>query len=678
MKIDLAKLAAAANDAAKKAATANKQNVTDRIVRKADVEVDIAKTALSATRVVERPSVVVTDCKAKPEPAKVKKVVNNANLAALLAKVGANNSITKPKPEPATKPIKTITETVTADNGDKVSVTHEVVAIATPETSPNTPDNPNVTDFIGERAATKSLTLSDLDPSQVTAIDLLSSWSRAVLVGSAGTGKSTTVNFFLDRILPTIPDVTMGMVRNFSADTPVTTTMAKTPSIAFVSYTGIATQRLASKLPENLQRNCMTIHRLLGYYPEIEEYYCNETFQVKSKQIFVPYYTSQQPLQWDTIIIDEAGMVPAELWNNLCAALLPHTRVYLVGDIAQLPPIMGTSPLTIAMRDLPTAELTKVHRTENDWITQSAQRIRVGRPPDFDTPVTKFLSLDPYPDRAASQIVAGVIKLFREGKFDPTTDAIITATNVNDLGQENLNRKLCKHFNPDNEQVKINAVLSRPRYAVGDKIMVTKNDDGAGLANGMIGYITDIQPNPKFTGNVSVDFDKLNNVLSDTEDTIAALAEQEKAESQSLQASHILTAYFPDCYADDQYPKFATGNSYSNIQHAYAITCHKAQGGEFRQIVIVAHSASGRMLNREWFYTAWTRAKRNIIVLGNMGGINKCLNNQQLKGKTAEEKVAHATRKIEHKLRQASKSTDYEKTAKINNSIPQILTTEKL
>lgn len=480
-----------------------------------------------------------------------------------------------------------------------------------------------------------------LDPSQQQAVDGLLNEQYGCLIGAAGTGKTTTIKYLVHRILREIKD----------------------PEIAFCSFTGRAVQQIKRALPLEYHSHCDTIHGLLEYAPESIEYDDPDTGELKTKKIFRPRRTEYNPLSQNIIIVDEGGMTPIDLWNNLMRACRPGTRVYLIGDINQLPPVQGRSVLGFAMLKWKTFELNRIHRTDEDAITNGAWNILNGKMPEsVDGKIVLKRVSDSSVD-CFKETIATIQKLSEIGVFNPLRDGLIVPQNVGNLGQEFINERLCPFFNPPrkrenivlNPRTIVTAGYNHISFAVGDKIMVTENDRERGLTNGMTGVIEELIPNPDFRGEIigdmaaaslahdyELDLDGMDAALSD------ARSEEEQTESErEKQASHIMRVMFQNI---DEPIEFSTAGAINSLKHAYAFTCHKSQGGEYPVVVILVHSANLKMLAREWLYTAWTRAQQKIILLYNSRGIQQSLRRQHIKGKTLEEKAKAFIKLNEKKL----------------------------
>jgi len=538
-----------------------------------------------------------------------------------------------------------------------------VAPVPTIRLSPPTPAVPSA-DLITNAISHAQREYPDitLDPSQHAALTMLLQQKYACLIGPAGTGKTTTMKFFL-AALSSLPQ--------FLHNLPIVRTM---------SFMGRATQQIKNHLPPEYRSLCKTIHLHLEYKPEDQEYTDPEDGLTKTRRIFKPIRTYLNQLDaTDIIIIDEAGTVPVDLFNNLIEATPSSCRIILLGDIQQIPPAFGHAVLPYAMLKWPTRELTEIHRQALDNpIIANAHNVLNGQPPIMSAPKFFMVTL-PDAELQASHAVLRVVKRMQEqGAFDPTQDIVITPQNVSELGQIRLNEMLVTNFNPPNNpdpalctnpRIFIDCIREQRQFAVGDKVMLTANDTKRGLTNGMLGTIVHISLNGLYRphnigraiiatkANVRIDASDTSEILSSIDQNhndhqALTDTEQEKAQARAsdptidhdvdtqLQASHITTIVFND-FPDREYSFNSVGH-YSKLQHGYAITCHKAQGGQYRTGVIVCHACNNRMLSREWLYTAITRAEDKVVILFNdynHKGLSTAVSRQRLSGNSIEEKA---------------------------------------
>lgn len=493
---------------------------------------------------------------------------------------------------------------------------------------------PSISDLDGIINTQLPTTLVDADMQpdeyQQAAIDGLIDQQFGVMIGAAGTGKTTAMKWLIQRILDDVP----------GAD------------IQFCAFTGRAVQQMKRALPLAFHNRCDTIHGMLEYAPEVVEY-TDEAGNLATKRIFVPHRTRANLLSCNILIMDESGMTYIDLWNYVMEAAPENMRIYLLGDINQLPPVMGRSVLGFAMEAWPTFELQRIHRTDESSITDGAWDILHGKLPTSLEGKVALMRVKDGSSDAFNQTVAVIQKLSEAGKFNPLSDGLIVPQNVGPIGQEAINERLVPYFNPTrtvdgipiNPRTIITAGYNHVSFAVGDKIMVTANDRQKGLTNGMIGVIEGIIPNDTFKGDVFgdmaaahlpedavMDLDKLDDLLDDMRQE-----DDDEEDEREIQSSHTLRVRFQNI---EDAIEFASAGAVNSLRHAYAFTCHKSQGGEYPVVVILVHAANIKMLSREWLYTAWTRAQQKVVLLYNSRGIQHALNRQVIKGKTLAEKAA--------------------------------------
>ena len=552
----------------------------------------------------------------------------------------------------------------------------------------------------------ESIASFNWDESQLRAIDNIMASPYSVLIGAAGSGKTTVVKEIVARLKAS------GIIQ------PLEYARANGKvrycyNVAFCSFTGKAVEQLRKSIPSELQCCCETIHSLLEYAPEIVEKVVTDKHgnsEVKNSKIFLPRRTDLNPLPQSIIIIDESGMVGIELWNNLFKALdksNPNLKIILIGDIHQLPAVIGKSILGYALASplWQTNMLTNIHRQAMDNpIIANSHLIKDGREPraseslpllNGKPQLRKFTTIDlgaltererelirsgnlprsyydskNKPSTALANFVKLIAKLYREGYYDPAMDQIIVPQNVGLLGQDMINQKLAPIFNSEARRFAIRASYETKFLAVGDKVMFTKNDYELGILNGMTGYIKSIALNASYTDYrllLAEENNRANGTSSATShldfqvtDQSADFAEQafndidklmaEKSDdaeqlTAELEASHVVTVEYQPIGSEGSETREISLSKVGQIRGlllAYAITCHKAQGSEYRRVVVLAHSSNSMMLSREWLYTAVTRARENLILVYNnyqSRGLTSGLRRQVVKGNSLEEKA---------------------------------------
>lgn len=492
----------------------------------------------------------------------------------------------------------------------------------------------------------------EYDESQERAVTEICKEQFACLIGAAGTGKTTTTKRIIEAIRHQIPSVDhrLGALRNKDTKDEDAFDMG----ISFCAFTGRAVQQMKRALPETYHPMCATIHATLGYQPEWYDD-VDEHGNPKRKVRFVPSFGTWRKLPYKLYIIDEAGMVPIYLWDQLVDAMLPDARVIMIGDINQLPPVQGRSVLGFAMTQWPTYELQKIHRQAADNpIIANAHRILAGDVPRKIKDQFDVINMPAGSIETFNKVIRAVKILHGRDEFHEMEDGIIVPQNKDILGQTHLNETLVPYFNPEkkvdgrvlNKRIAIATGITRVAYAVGDKVMLLQNDNERGLTNGMCGTIVSININGQFrqTQETSFDVDKFMSDLGAAAHTLheeinpdADSADEDGSKAKDdnqRQASHVATVDFMG-----KEITFQTAGDYRKLTHAYAFTCHKSQGGEYPTVIIVAHSANWRMLSREWLYTAVTRAQQRVVLLCNDRGLLQALKTQRIAGRTLAEKA---------------------------------------
>lgn len=532
------------------------------------------------------------------------------------------------------------------------------------------------------------------DESQLAAVYGMIQQQYACMIGAAGTGKTTVERKLVDLLRDGLEEVDMSRYWQRGApdeDDDYEIPEKKIPSVLLCSFTGRSTQMTKKNFPRDWHGNIMTIHRALGFYPDFYMGYDEATGEMRNKRRFVPAYDETNLMPWDIIIIDECGMLGLDLWHQLWAACKPGCRIYMIGDIQQLPPTHGKSILGFALASWPTWELTHIHRQQgaNNSIVDNAHRILKGQRPISDSPTDltlaktdkqfldtlnymvkqddwRFLTVEiPEDHRKASLRVRQMLKLLQGKIYEPNRDVVITPINGFEqtapgysLGQAPMNQELVISLNSNKDRYFIDAGRERQNFAVGDKVMATVNDYEAGVTNGMTGIVTSIAENGAYSGDLNrfglisqvndylaglsdryddedADF-SLEAMLSD--ESLGVDEAKDKEKKDAGPASHIVTVRFGEGEHGFEIA-FASKSSVASLMLAYVATCHKMQGGECPLVFVIAHQANKRPLNREWLYTAVTRASQRCVLLYTKQGVGFSLGKQNIKGTTLAQKV---------------------------------------
>ncbi|HUM68972.1 MAG TPA: AAA family ATPase, partial [Chloroflexota bacterium] len=338
-------------------------------------------------------------------------------------------------------------------------------------------------------------------------------------------------------------------------------------SYALASPTGRAAKRLA----EATGREAKTIHRLLEFNPG-EGYGRSE----------------DNPINADMIVIDEASMLDLVLANNLLKAIGPDSHLLLVGDIDQLPSVGAGDVLADLIESGVTAVVrlqTIFRQAANSLIIRNAHHINQGKMPETPKEAEDFfLFVVEEADKAAEMLVEVVQKRapLKFG-FDPLDDMQVLAPMYNGaVGVHNLNLLLQEALNPPSGH-KAERKLGGRLFRVGDKVMQTVNNYDKSIYNGDIGRITAM--------------DIINQTLT-----------------VSIDGAPVVYDFLE---ADE-------------LVHAYAISVHKSQGAEYPCVVMPMHTQHYLMLQRNLLYTAVTRAKKVVILIGTRKAIHIAVQNNKV------------------------------------------------
>ena len=335
------------------------------------------------------------------------------------------------------------------------------------------------------------------------------------------------------------------------------------------------TGRAAKRLSQSTGRDAKTIHRLLGYEAH--------------GGVMAFKYNRNNTLPCDVVIVDELSMVDVSVMNSLLSALELGTRLVLVGDKDQLPSVGAGNVLADIIKSgvIEIRYLTHIYRqSEDSLIVSNAHLVNSGHMPEINNQSRDFFVM---PMNDYNEVAQTVVQLVttRLPKFTglPSSEIQVLGALKNGVsGVENLNKLLQEALNP-NKLGKQELQLGKNTIRVGDRVMQTVNnyelpytrfvegsgvEEGAGVFNGDIGVVQHI--------------DRANGVM------------------QVMFDDNRLATYMQ---AD-----------FSDLQLAYAITIHKSQGSEFEVVVVPLVSGPPQIINKNLLYTAITRAKRAVVLVG--------------------------------------------------------------
>ena len=344
------------------------------------------------------------------------------------------------------------------------------------------------------------------------------------------------------------------------------------------------TGRAAKRMSEVTGREAKTIHRLL----EVQ-------WGENDKQKFTR--NMQNPLECDAVIVDELSMVDIHLFHGLLDALPLGCRLIMVGDSDQLPPVGAGNILHDIIKTdlLPVVSLTEVFRQAMEsLIVTNAHKIVKGEYPELDKTDKDFFFLQRENVTLAASTVIDLYtnRLPKAYGYDSINDIqIICPSRKGENGTVNLNKSLQKLLNPPSVQ-KEEIEQGGRIFREGDKVMQIKNnydlfwtrgkESSSGIFNGDIGIIETVNPNAKL---MKIRFDDR-----------LAIYEFENAKE---------------------------------LEHAYAVTVHKSQGCEFEAVIMPVSGIPPMLSYRNLLYTAVTRAKTRIILVGSKGQIAAMVDNDK-------------------------------------------------
>ncbi|MET9613949.1 SF1B family DNA helicase RecD2 [Kitasatospora indigofera] len=357
-----------------------------------------------------------------------------------------------------------------------------------------------------------------------------------------------------------------GCGKSFTVKSIVTLALAKRAKVVLAAPTG----RAAKRLSELTGVEASTVHRLLELRPGGDA-----------------AYDRDRPLEADLVVVDEASMLDLILANKLVKAVAPGAHLLFVGDVDQLPSVGAGEVLRdmlAAGSPVPSVRLTRIFRqAQESGVVTNAHRINEGLPPRTEGLADFFLFVEDDAERAAGLTVDVVARRIPQ-KFglDPRRDVqVLAPMHRGPAGAGNLNTLLQAAVTPGREGLPERRLGGRT-FRVGDKVTQIRNNyekGQNGVFNGTVGVVTAI----------AVDDQRLT-VLTDEDEEIG--------------------------YDFDELDELA---------HAYAVTIHRSQGSEYPAVVIPVTTSAWTMLQRNLLYTAVTRAKQLVVLVGSRKAIGQAV-----------------------------------------------------
>ena len=334
------------------------------------------------------------------------------------------------------------------------------------------------------------------------------------------------------------------------------------------------TGRAAKRMEETAQKEAQTVHRLLDYN------YHEGGFKKDSNN----------QLEKDIIIIDEASMLDTILMYKLIEAIPPEAGLILVGDVNQLPPVGAGYVFKDLLNSqaLPTAELTEIYRqAEKSSIIINSHRINSGEMPvlnsESDSGLKDFYFIEQSKKENILQLIIKIVseRIPQRFNLDPVEDVqVLSPMRRGIIGVNNLNRELKKVLNDNDKGQSLQ--WGNREFTEKDKVMQIKNNYDLEVFNGDIGRIRSIQ---KEEGRITVDISGREVIYE--------------------------------------------GQDLDQLRLAYAVTVHKSQGSEYPAIVLPVSTQHYIMLQRKLIYTALTRAENLAVLIGSKKALGIAINNNK-------------------------------------------------
>ena len=349
------------------------------------------------------------------------------------------------------------------------------------------------------------------------------------------------------------------------------------------------TGRAAKRMSEAADREARTIHRLLEYSPQQGRFLRGR----------------ENPLACDTLIVDETSMIDISLFSRLLEAVPTRASLILVGDADQLPSVGPGSVLADIVRcgAVPVVRLTDIFRQASaSSIVVNAHRINEGvMPASSEEANADFYFLDRADPGAILDTVRQLmtVRIPRGFGLDPRKDVqLLTPMRKGQLGSANLNKELQALLNPNGQSL----VRSATEFRVGDRVMQTSNNYELGVFNGDIGRVDAVHTDQKA---LSVTFDER------------------------------VVRY--------------EWSALDELEPAYACSIHKSQGSEFPGVVVILHTQHYVLLRRNLLYTAVTRGKRLVVIVGSRKALAMAV-----KDARAAERCTRLAERLRQAVREAS------------------------
>ena len=406
-----------------------------------------------------------------------------------------------------------------------------------------------------------------LDEMQKKAVQEAAGHGLLILTGGPGTGKTTTIN---------------AIIRYFEGEGA---------EIRLAAPTG----RAAKRMTEATGYEAQTIHRLLELSGMPEDDREGQPIHFERN--------AENPLETDVIIIDEMSMVDIHLIHSLLMAVTAGTRLILVGDENQLPSVGPGNVLRDIIRSgqFPVVELKKIFRqaSESD-IVVNAHKINKGEQVEINNKSRDFFFLKRYDADIIIRVVIALIqeKLPKYVEAKPFEIQVLTPMRKGLLGVERLNQILQRYLNPPDASKK-EKEIGQGLFREGDKVMQVRNN---------------YQLEWEIRGRYGIPIEKGVGVFNGDTGIIKTI--NEFAETAEVE------------FEDGRWAEYSF-KQLDELELAYAVTIHKSQGSEYPAVIIPLLSGPRMLMNRNLLYTAVTRARKCVTVVGSEETFREMIRNEK-------------------------------------------------
>ena len=381
-----------------------------------------------------------------------------------------------------------------------------------------------------------------LAPAQLNAVRLALKSKVCIVTGGPGVGKTTIIRALVE----------IYGARRVGGKPAIKTLLAA------------PTGRAAKRMAESTGAPAVTVHRLLKYNPQTNEF----------------TYNADNPVPGDVFVFDETSMLDIRLMDDLLAALPAHATLVLVGDTDQLPSVGPGNVLhdLIASDAIPAARLTEIFRQDSSGlIVRNAHHVNAGEP--FETCAGEsdfyFIAQEDPQKALAYALDFMTTRIPRKFGMEPMQDVqVLTPMRKNLLGAENLNAVVQARLNGAGPSIQRGGTVFR----AGDRVMQLRNNYDKDVYNGDIGFVKSIDA-----------------------------------------ASRSVVVLF-----DGRPVEYGSGDL-DELVLAYATTIHKSQGSEYPAVILLLHRQHYMMLERNLLYTAITRGKKLVLVIGSQWAVKKAI-----------------------------------------------------